>query len=575
MTAQHVMLVKHAYSAVAARPLPAWSVPCTIARRKKASTQLDPGGRRTPARLSGERGCRSGAMTDRNGKGNEVKLRVSEFEAQGCTTVSGSSAASSRGAAMRSAGLALLGMLVLLSACTVGPNYRRPPVALPDAYRGATAVSIPAPSVGDLAWWELFEDPALQELIRVALAANHDLQIAVTRILQAEAQVTVARSQLYPTVNADVAAPYARITGGQGNRPPMVPLGGREVFAPLGGASVSWELDLWGRLRRATEAARADLLATAEARRGVVTTLVAQVAQAYFNLRALDADLEISRGTLRSRRQSLDLIQARYEHGLGTQMDVRQAEALVQEAARTLPDVERRIERTENAINLLLAKSPAPVPRGRPLVEQITIPAAPAGVPSDLLTRRTDIRQAEAEMISANAQIGAAKAQLFPTVMITGFAGGGGAVVSGQTFGPFGLFQALPTITLPIFNGGRLVAQVDLAEARTREAVIRYQQAIQGAVREVADSLVEVRKREEFRQEQVRLVTALQDASQLASTRYTGGVASYLEVLDTETRLFGAELTLVQAQLDNAAAVIQLYRSLGGGWSAQETASAQ
>jgi multidrug efflux system outer membrane protein len=268
-------------------------------------------------------------------------------------------------------------------------------------------------------------------------------------------------------------------------------------------------------------------------------------------------------------------MQARYDHGLSPLMDVRQAEALVQEAARTVPDVERRIEQTENAINLLLAKSPGPVPRGRPLVQQITIPAAPAGLPSDLLARRPDILLAEAQMISANAQIGAVKAQLFPTVMITGFAGVGGAVISGQTLGPFGLFQALPTITLPIFNAGRLVAQVDLAEARTREAAIRYQQAIQGAVREVADSLVEVRKREEIRREQVKLVAALEDASQLASNRYTGGVASYLEVLDTETRLFGSEVTLVQAQLDNSVAVIRLYRSLGGGWTAQETASAQ
>ena len=457
-------------------------------------------------------------------------------------------------------------MLALLPACTVGPNYHRPRVDLPNAYRGAIPVGMPAPSVGDLAWWELFEDPALQGLIRTALAANHDLQIAVTRILQAEAQVTVARSQLFPTVNADVAAPYARSTGAQGNRPPIAP---REVFAPLGGASISWELDLWGRLRRATESARADLLATEEVRRGVVTTLVAQVAQAYFDLRSLDAVLEISRGTLRSRRQALDLIQARYEHGLSQLMDVRQAEALVQEAARTVPDVERRIEQTENAINLLLAKGPGPVPRGRPLVEQITIPDAPAGVPSDLLTRRPDIRQAEAQMMAANAQIGSVKAQLFPTVMITGFAGGGGTVVGGQTFGPFGLFTALPTVTLPIFNAGRIVAQVDLAEARTREAVIRYQQTIEGAVTEVADALVEVRKREEFRQEQVKLVAALQDARSLANNRYSGGVASYLEVLDTETRLFGAELTLVQAQQDNAVAVIQLYRSLGGGWTAQ------
>jgi len=461
--------------------------------------------------------------------------------------------------------LALLVVALLLPACVVGPDYHRPPVNLPDAYRGATTAS--APSVGDLAWWELFQDPILQDLIRTALTANYDLNIAVTRILQAQAQVTIARSQLWPTVNAAIEAPYTRYTGANKNKPPTY----REDFQPAGGATVSWELDLWGRLRRATESARADLLATEEARRGVQTTLIAEVAQAYFDLRSLDAILEISRRTLASRQQSLDLMQARYEHGLSPLMDVRQAETLVQEAARTIPDVERRIEQTENAIHLLLAQAPGPVPRGRPLVQQIAIPSAPpAGLPSDLLARRPDIRQAEAQMVSANAQIGAAKAQLFPTVMITGFAGAGGAVVSGQSYGPFGIFQALPTITIPIFNAGRLVAQVDLADARTREAVIRYQQAIQGAVREVADSLVEVRKREEYRVEQVKLVAALEDASQLAGTRYSGGVTSYLEVLDTESRLFGAEVNLVEAQLDNAVAVIQLYRSLGGGWDAKE-----
>jgi multidrug efflux system outer membrane protein len=510
---------------------------------------------------SDERGSRNGAVTDRHGKGNEVNLRVREHGPQGGITVSGRfSAASLRGACF-----ALLLIPLLLPACTVGPDYRRPHVDLPGGYRGAPA-GAPAPSVGDLAWWELFGDPTLQTLIREALAANHDLQIAVTRILQAQAQVTIARSQLWPTVNALADAPYERFTGG--NKPPFP----RESFEPAGGATVSWELDLWGRLRRATEAARADLLATEEARRGVVTTLIAEVAQAYFDLRSLDAVLDLSRQTLATRRQSLELIQARYEHGLSNEMDVRQAEALVQEVARTVPDVERRIERTENAINLLLAKHPGPVPRGRPLVEQVTIPAPPPGLPSDLLARRPDLRQAEAQMVSANAQIGAVKAQLFPTVMITGFAGVGGAVVGGQSFGPFGIFQALPTITIPIFNAGRLVAQVDLAEARTREAVIRYQQAIQGAVREVADALVEVRKREEFRQEQVKLVAALKGASTLAGTRYSGGVTSYLEVLDTETRRFSAEVTLVEAQLGNAGAVIQLYRALGGGWLSEEVA---
>jgi multidrug efflux system outer membrane protein len=458
----------------------------------------------------------------------------------------------------------------------MGPDYRRPKVEVPPAYRGGeVGAPIPAPpsagSVGDLGWWQLFADPDLQDLIRTALAENYDLRVTVTRILQAQAQLTVARSQLFPTVDGTAAAPYNRITGGE--KPPLT---AKETFSPQGGLNVSWELDLWGRLRRATESARADVLASEEARRGVVTTLVAQVAQAYFDLRALDLSLGISRRTLASRRQSLELTQARLEGGVTHLLDVRQAEALLQQAARTIPDTERRIEQTENAINILLGRSPGPIPHGRPLIQQLALPAVPPGLPSDLLARRPDIRQAEQQLISANAQIGAAKALFFPTVMITGFAGAGGTVTSTGTgtltSGPFGIFNALPTVTLPIFNMGRIQAGVDLAEARTQEAVLRYQQTIQEAVREVSNALVEHRKRQEFRQEQEKLVRSLEDASQVAKLRYEGGVSSYLEVLDTDTRLFNSELELAQAQLDELVAVIQLYKALGGGWQDQELA---
>ncbi|MCX5733876.1 MAG: efflux transporter outer membrane subunit [candidate division NC10 bacterium] len=462
----------------------------------------------------------------------------------------------------------LLVVLAACTACTLGPDYRRPRVDLPSAYRDAApAPPIPAPSVGDLAWWDLFTDPNLVELIRTALAANYDLRVTVTRILQAQAQVTVARSQLFPTVNGTVEAPYTGYLGN--NRPPTTP---RDVFAPDGGVSIAWELDLWGRLRRATESARADLLASEDARRAVMTTLIAQVAQAYFDLRAFDATLETSRRTLVSRQQSLELTRARLEGGVAQLLDVRQSEALVADAAKTIPNFERQITQTENAINILLGRDPAPIPRGRPLVQQVTLPTVPAGVPSDLLARRPDIRQAEQQLVSANAQIGAATAQLFPTVMITGFAGAGGMVVSGQSFGPLGVFTALPTVTLPIFNMGKLQAQVDIAEARTQEALLRYQQTIQQAIREVADALIEVQKRREARVEQEKLVTSLTDASQVADLRYRGGVSSYLEVLDTDTRLFNAELQLSQAQLDELVGVITLYKALGGGWQAEETA---
>jgi multidrug efflux system outer membrane protein len=461
----------------------------------------------------------------------------------------------------------LLVVLAACTACTLGPDYRRPRVDLPSAYRDAApAPPIPAPSFGDLAWWDIFSDPNLAELIRAALAANYDLRVTVTRILQAQAQVTISRSQIFPTVNGTVEAPYTGYLGN--NRSPTTP---RDAFAPDGGVSISWELDLWGRLRRATESARADLLASEDARRAVMTTLIAQVAQAYFDLRAFDATLETSRRTLVSRQQSLELTRARLEGGVTQLLDVRQSEALVSDAAKTIPNFERQITQTENAINILLGRDPAPIPRGRPLVQQVTLPTVPAGVPSDLLARRPDIRQAEQQLVSANAQIGAAKAQLFPTVMITGFAGAGGVVVSGQSFGPFGLFTALPTVTLPIFNMGRLQAQVDFAEARTQEALLRYQQTIQQAIREVADALIEVQKRREARLELEKLVASLTDASQVADLRYRGGVSSYLEVLDTDTRLFNAELQLSQAQLDELVGVITLYKTLGGGWQAEET----
>jgi outer membrane protein, multidrug efflux system len=454
------------------------------------------------------------------------------------------------------------------AACMVGPDYHRPKVEVPATFRDAPPpVPIPAPVMGDLAWWDLFADPVLHALIRTALEANYDLRITVTRILQAQAQVTIARSQIYPTVNAGVEGPYTRYTGG--SKPPLTP---KETFAPDGGVSISWELDLWGRLRRATEAARAELLASEETRRAVVTTLIAQVSQTYFDLRSLDASLEISRRTLTSRQQSLALTRARLEGGVTQLLDVRQSEAMVADAAKTIPEFERQITQTENAMDTLLGRDPAPIPRGLPLLQQITLPAVPPGVPSELLARRPDIRQAEQQLIAANAQIGAAKALLFPTVTITGFAGAGGAVVSGQSFGPYGLFTALPTITLPLFNMGRLQAGVEQAEALTQEAVLRYQQTIQQAVREVADALVEVRKRQEARREQDKLVAALADGSRVADMRYRGGVSSYLEVLDTDTRLFNAELQLAQAQLDELAAVIQLYKALGGGWQTEEAA---
>jgi outer membrane protein, multidrug efflux system len=467
-------------------------------------------------------------------------------------------------------GISLLCAVGCLAAgCMVGPDYKRPELAIPLVYRGAEG-GPPAPgaaSYGDLDWSGVFPDPDLQALIRTALEQNYDLRIAVSRILQAQSQVTIARSKEFPTVDGDASAPYL---GYKGHDRPATYLD--NTFLPQGGFDVAWELDFWGKLRRGTEAARADLLATDDARYVVMATLVTQVADAYLTLRALDLTLEISRRTVNSRVQSVDLVQARLDGGVAGVLDLRQAETLLYGATKTIPDIQRQIEQQENFISILLGENPGPIKRGRPLDQQITAPALPPGLPLDLLTRRPDIRQAEQQLVSANAQIGVAKAMLYPQVTISGFAGAGGATLNGSNFGPFGIFSALPAVTLPIFNMGRLQANVDYNEAVAQEAGLHYQQTLQEALREVSDALVGIRKRQEFRQQQELLVKALADASEVANMRYDGGVSSYLEVLDTERELFQAELDLVQAKRDESSSVIALYKALGGGWKAEPPA---
>jgi multidrug efflux system outer membrane protein len=454
--------------------------------------------------------------------------------------------------------------VLALSGCLVGPDYRRPDVAVPSAFRGATPVAQDAGSFGDLEWWKVFQDEQLQALIRTALEQNYDLRVAATRILQARSQVVIARSFQFPTADLAVAAPYDRQTGG--NKTPNY-----ETFLPQGGASLAWELDLWGRFRRATEAARADLLATEDFRRTVVLTLISDVARTYFTLRELDLEMEISRQTLATRETFLRLTKAREQGGVATLLDVRQAEQLYFSAAATIADLRRSIEQQENLISILVGKYPEAIPRGRPLTQQALVlaPAVPPGLTSDLLARRPDILQAEQQLVSANARIGEAKALLFPSVVISGFAGAGGAVINGSTFGPFGAFNALPTITLPVFNMGRLSANVDFNEARTQEALLRYQQAIQQAFGEVSDALVGVRQRKEVREQNEATVAAQRDALRLSTMRYERGVTSFLEVLVTERDLFDAELVLAQSWRDEILAVVQLYKALGGGWQTE------
>jgi multidrug efflux system outer membrane protein len=457
--------------------------------------------------------------------------------------------------------LALAALVVIATGCTVGPNYRRPESTPPAEFRGLGPENPAGPaSLADLPWWQLFDDPVLQDLIREALHNNYDLAIAAARILDARAQVTIARSFQVPEVNASGSAPYSRIEGKLES--PQV----KELFTPAAGFDVAWEIDFWGRFRRGTEAARADLLASEAARRFVIITLVSDVAAAYFNLRDLDKELEISRDTLASRTNSRKLVEMREQGGVAALIDVRQSEILVAQAAEQIPDIERQIAQTENALAVLLGRNPSDVPRGRLLVQQITVPALPTGVPSALLERRPDIVQAEAQLAAATARIGVAKSDYFPRVFLTGSAGAGGIWVNGSWAGPQGLFAIGPSFTVPIFNWGRVGAGVDAAEARAQAALDQYRQTILQAFREVSDSLTEYQKRKEFRIQQQALTIAARDASRLANMRYTGGVTSYLEVLDSERQSFDAELGVVRSYRDELLAIVRLYRALGGGW---------
>jgi outer membrane protein, multidrug efflux system len=455
-------------------------------------------------------------------------------------------------------------LVLLFAGCMVGPDYQRPAVVSPPSYRGGTEAG-EAASLGDKDWAQVFPDPALGALIRTALAQNQDLAIAAARIEQAEAQLGITRADQLPTVNLGLAAGRERLaaTG-------LAPATTTNLFQ--GSVSASWELDFWGKFRRATEAARADLLGAEWNRRAVVASLVANVATAYYQLLQLDSQLEISKSTLTSRQESLALVQLQERQGSVSILDVRQAEQLVYTAAQTIIDIERRSEQQENFISVLLGRNPGPVPRGRKLTEQPHDPVVPAGLPSSLLQRRPDIQLQEARLMAANARIGVARAAFFPSISLTGGGGVQSAALSDLFKGPSGVWNFIGTLTQPIFAGGRLTAGVKLAEAQKKEALLVYQQTIQQAFREVSDALVGYQKNREFREQQELLAASARDAAALSDRRYRGGAASYLEVLDSNTRTFTAELGLAQAQLNELLSLVQLYSSLGGGWQPDSTA---
>lgn len=451
--------------------------------------------------------------------------------------------------------------LVLLAGCKVGPNYKRPQVDTPSVYRGVDqqAATQNATSLGDEKWWTVYQDPELQQLIRTALAQNYDVRIAVSRVLQAQAVLGITRADQFPTVSAGAAGSNLRI-------PTTKQLPAADTSSLGASLSFAWELDFWGKFRRATEAARANLLATEWGQRAVMTSLVSSVATSYFQLRELDLEMEISKQTLSTRQESLRLVKVRAQGGVTSLMDVRQSEQLVYGAAASIPDLERRIEQQENFISILLGKNPGPIVRGRPLIANAIPPTVPAGLPSALLERRPDIQAAEQLLVAANARIGVAKAAYFPQIVLTGSGGFQSSALTSLFSGPSGFWNAGAQLTQPLFAGGRISSGVKLSKAQQLEAELSYKQTTQQAFRDISDSLIAYIKNQEFRQQQDLLTKAAEDAARLSQVRYRGGAASYLEVLDSDTRYFSAQLTLAQADLNERLALVQVYNALGGGW---------
>jgi outer membrane protein, multidrug efflux system len=449
----------------------------------------------------------------------------------------------------------------LVGGCAVGPNYHRPAVQTPSAFRDLSdnpQAQAQAASFADLPWWQVFQDPQLQDLIHTALKQNYDLQIATERINASRAQVAITRSSLFPQVQ------------GAGNF-----AGGKSQFFPLKAnllelaADVSFQLDFFGQLRRATEAARAQLLATENGQRTVTLTLVSDVASAYFSLLQLDLELQITKDTVETQEGSVKLTSLRLDHGVATKLDVLQAQQVLDTANAQIPDLQRQIGQEEDAINILLGNYPGPVKRGLKLPEQFIPPEVPAGLPSSLLARRPDIRQAEQFLVAANAQIGVAKAAFFPQISLTG--SGGGAFGRSSSFSSLmgsqtAIWSYGASVSQPIFTGGALTGGLHLAESQHEQALTAYKQAIQRAFGDVSDALIGYQELREVRVQQQQVVADLAESVRLSVMRYRGGTTTYLEVLDGQRSLFSAELTLAQARGNEYQSLVQLYRALGGGW---------
>ena len=470
----------------------------------------------------------------------------------------------------------------MLGGCALGPDYERPPVAQPDSFRMQQGASLEEVSVADLGWWELFQDKNLQTLIRKALVENKDVRIAVSRVRQARAQLAITGADQFPKIDGNASLQRNQVSQAVVRQFGLdvselseqfgidIPAGIGKIPATTqyrATMDLSFELDFWGRLRRATEAARADLLARESARRTVVLTLVSDLATAYFELRALDAELESAKRVLETRQQTLDLVRLQKFVGQRSTRDIHREEEEVVRAEAVIPDLERQIGQKEHLLSLLMGRNPVRIIRGASWREPPLPPEVPAGLPSALLERRPDIVEAEQKLVAANARIGVAKAAFFPQISLTGNFGAQSLQFGDLFVGPARVWQFGPTLKVPLFDAGRNLANLEVTQAQQEQAVISYEKTIQQAFREVEDALLAHQKNREIREDRERLVDLSRKNFELARLEYLNGKASYLEVLAAQRDVFNAETALVQTQRNQLLAVVQLYKSLGGGWT--------
>jgi multidrug efflux system outer membrane protein len=461
--------------------------------------------------------------------------------------------------------IAIISMIVVmaLGGCMVGPDYKRPTLDMPQSWRFEDAA---AKDTANTAWWGQFDDPVLNGLIQIALQENKDVKIAAARVEQFLGQYGTTRAALFPQVGAGASASRQRASQVTGPTPlenfsnASPTYNNYEIYL-----NANWEIDLWGKLRRATEAARADLLSGEEARRAVLLTLVSSVASSYVNLRDLDKQLEIAKQTAGVREEGYKLFKLRFEGGIISLLELSQVKSEYEEALSRVPVYEKLIAQQENALSVLLGRNPGPIPRGKS-IDELVLPGIPAGLPSDLLANRPDILQAEQNLVAANANIGVAKAQYFPTISLTGLLGYASNDLS-KLFTSSGFAWAYGApITVPIFTAGAIAGQVKAAEAVQQQLVVRYQQAIQTAFREVDDALVDQKRSRETLEAQGQQVGTLKQYARIARLRFDEGYTSYLEVLDAERSLFNAQLSYAQTQGTIFQSLVNIYKAMGGGW---------